>query len=225
MSAGSTVAALYQRIRSELSENDTDFFTDEDLLDFLNEGQEAIVTACPLAASDSFQSQTVSGSGRYLLPPECVQPTATWLADSTGEFYRLDFLEPDLADHRPRWTTRGSTRGQVTYRPVRDGIAIEIQPVPATTGLDLIVVSHINPRTLTAESDQTDIEARFTYLLVLYALSKCKRKDEETTQADRYATDFQNEMQKLQAKEMIHQADQFNRTRLYRGIQRRGGWR
>lgn len=216
-----TLAEIKAAVRRELSEDDSDFFTDAFLVDAANRGQDAIATDCPRAALDAFATMTVRGSRRYVLPEDCVQPTEAWITPLSGDAYRLSYIEPDLSDTRRRGVM-SRHRGSATYRSTRDGVCVEINPAPSESGATLTIVSHIRPRVLVEDTDRTDIEARFVYILIYFVLGSCKRKDEEDAQADRYRHLYETEMAKLAENETRVQADQHNTVKFRRSI--RGPW-
>jgi hypothetical protein len=216
---GPTLSELIDDVRHELSETDPDFFTDTVVTNFLNEAQDAIVLDVPSAAVDTQTTATVAGSSRYQLPENFVLPRETWIKPETGDEHRLHYLEPDQMDRKWRSST-SSGRGWVTYRSTRLGTEMEILPVPSVTGLLVTVTASIRPRALVDTTDRTDIDGRYAYLLKAYALGRCKRKDEENSQADRYMAEFNAEIARLSEIETKLQADQFNRTRVGRHVSR-----
>lgn len=206
-----TLNELIADVRSELSEGDDEFFTDADLIRFFNQGQDIIAADAPWVCIDAFQTLTVAGWASYLLPVNVIQATGAILRLPGGAAYRLEYREPNSFDARRSYVTQATgTPRYVTYRQTNLGVVVELFPVPATTGLELTVGARVRPTPLVNGTDRTTFVALCDPVLVGYGIGRCKRKDEETTQADRYMTEFGVALSNLRAHRMRSQVDKAN---------------
>lgn len=214
-----TLNELIASIRSELSEGDAEFFTDADVTRFINQGQDIIAADAPWTCIDAFQTFTVAGQASYLLPPAVIQATGAMLRLPGGSSYRLEYLEPNGIDANRSFTASSTgTPRRVSYRQSALGIVVELWPVPPTTGLELTVGARVRPTPLVAETDRTSFVAICDPVLVSYALARCKRKDEETSQGDRYMTEFGVALANLRAHRMRTQVDKANINLMRRSL-------
>lgn len=221
-----TLDDIERRVRSRLSESDVDFFTSQNVLDWVNEGQDVIANAVPFTVQTTWQTLVPPNAVAIQLTEECLQPTGAVLQRGNGAPIRLDYVEPDVMDG---WKSNRSTRrtGTANYCTVRTrlfGRMLEWEPTLSVTAT-LTVEGHMRPRTLAATTDTTDIPSSLAHVIVDYVLWQAKKKDEESGEAEQAQRQFAADLEKLQARRIIEQADQFNRTRGHRGLGRRMfGW-
>ena len=218
---GKTLDELIADVRAELSEEDTAFFTDENVTAFLNRGQDVIATDCPWACVATYSVASVANQPRYLMPLNVIHPTATFIRDSGGTAERTNYVEPDILDRLTSYSSTAGAARSVSYRNTNIGMELQLYPAPSTSGLWIDVNAHVRPTPMSATTDRTCIDPLFGHVLVNYALWKCKWKDEESPQGDRYRQDFEESLRDMEARRIIKQFDQFNRTRGHRSVTRR----
>ncbi len=217
---GPTLDELIARVRGELSEEDDAFFTDAIVTRALSAGQDDAASKCPWACVATFSTATVDNSARYRLPIEVIAPTATYVEDSSGNPERMDYDEPDNFDGYGTRTFRVGWSKKVTYRHSDNGIILELYPTPNVTGRAIHVSALVRPTPMADPTDRTDLHPMMVEPLINYALWRLKNKDEEVTQGKEYRMAYDDAIRDLQARRMLKQADQLNRTRGRRAVSR-----
>lgn len=223
MSIGITLAELDRRTRAVLSEAAVEFFTTQNVIDWLNEAQDVISADAPFTAVTVWTMPAVPNVPSYLLPTEMIAPVSTSMRDASGRVYRITYIEADLLDQQRSWSTGISGRPRLcTYRMAEDGVALDIWPGPNDSPLDIYVGGYLRPATLTEQTDRSDIPPWLSQTVIKYALYRAKVKDEEQGEADRAYADFQRDLDRLAERRLLIQYDQLNAVRDYRAV---GGYR
>jgi len=225
-----TTDELVRRFRAALSEGDTDFFTDQNAYDWINEAQDVIFTDAPFTYESVWELDNTAlpvGANTFLVPDACAIPTAASMRDTSGNLYRLNYMEPDRMDRITVGTTSmGSVPRYCTYRRVEDGTAIEIWPRPSAQ-VPLYVQGLCEPKRVEDMESISDLPRPYVQAIIFYAVWCAKGKDEEDQQAREAERKFAAEMNKLAERKMDVQRDQ-NNTVLYGRQTTRiygGGWR
>lgn len=198
---GISLTELIQRLTSRLSEADTEFFTTENKILWLNEAQDVICSHVPFTAETTWDVTIVPYQTFYLLDEECLQPSAATIYLSGGQPVRLNYTEPDTMDAMKSWM--GGQRVPTQY-------------------LQLVVEGNKRPLRLAEDSDRSEIPASLATTIVDYAVGMAKFKDEEIGQHERAMASFSSHLNDLQTSRVFEQFDQHNRSRAYRGITNRG---
>lgn len=219
---GDTLATIRSRVRSKLSEEGVRFFKDENVLKWINEGQDAISADCPWIVQTSLQRMTVPYVEIYGLPEDVIEIKATRLKTASGAPYRVQYVEPTVMDQLKQFqrVTAGSTSYRITYRAGLEGLAIEFYQ-PLSTRVKLVCDVLKRPKPLVNDYDISELPQAQTQTLVHYALWQAKVKDEETQQADRARRDFEEALTDLRSRRLTIQVDQMNKTRVRQSV---GGW-
>lgn len=212
---------IERRARGRLSENDVEFFTQQNLLDWANEGQDVIAAAVPFTAQTAWQAVLPARSTGVQLSDECIQPTGAVMQGSSGIPVRLDYIEPDLMDARKSWRGTPVTGSTVvcTVRTRLFGRSLEWDRA-FSEPMVLTVEGHMRPRPLVDADSETDIPAWLVHVVIDYMLWQAKKKDEETREADQAEKQFAADMEELAVRRFQAQADQFNRVRWGRSLHR-----
>jgi len=223
-----TAGELLRRFRAAMSENDADYFTDQNAYDWMNEAQAVIYTDAPFSLRATWELDSTNvppGTSIFLLPEDCAIPTAIAVRRSSGSIYRLNYIEPDRMDRLTTGGTSGAGEPRaVTYRIVDDGPAFEVFP-RFSASASIYIEGQKAPTDLAAEDDVSDLPRELTTAVVLYAVARAKYKDEESQQYTQAMQAFGDEMRKLGERRMQYHADQHNTVRDRRPISTRfGGW-
>lgn len=221
---GVTLDELLRRFRAGLSEGDTEFFTDQNALDWLNEGQNEVFIDSPFTTQGTWEldqfSVPVNGFA-FVVPDACGIPTGAATALVGGGVVRLNYVEPDRLDRMMNGSVIASGQPAfVSYRVVDDGTAMIVWPRPAVQAT-LFLEGFKVPKRLTTETSMTDLPEHLVAPVILYALWCAKGKDEESAQAREAERKFVGAMNKIAERRMQYQADQHNTVRYRRAV---AGW-
>lgn len=209
---------LLRRVRAQLSENDTEFFTDDNVTDWLNEGQDVIFNDSPFTSKAMWEldaTDTMPSGQYFLLDPDCAIPTGLAYRDASGRVRPVDYLEPDRMDRMRRGSSSTGSPRWYTARLTEDGPAIEFFPA-LSTARPLYVEGFRRPTPLSDSEDRTDLPRHLIPAVIEYALWCAKDKDEETKQAQEHERKFGEHLSKLAERRLQLQADQHNTVRLGR---------
>lgn len=207
MAIGPTLSELDRRVRARLSESTTEYFTSQNVLDWLNEAQDLIAAECPWTVPTTLElSDTVIYGDCYYLPPEVIRVDTVEMRLPNGNPVELDIMPPDWMKKRKTFNNRltGVPR-KVAIQHEREGIAIELYPVPSTIRT-IYARCYLRPAPLSALTDRTDVPPQVAQAMVSYALWMAKIKDEEQGESDRAQQEFKDKMKDLKAERFVAQA-------------------
>lgn len=210
-----TFEDLERRVRSRLSESDADFFSQQNVLDWLNEGQDVVCTAVGYTLNATWQARIPAYATAVRLTEECLRPSKLRMVSSTGRSIILDYVDPDQMDRFKTYRTSESagTTTRFTVIPGVDG-RILVWDVAQSEECELTVWGQMRPRQMTASSTSyTDLPDHLTHVVVSYALWMAKVKDEEAGQAKDARAQFASDMAELDEDRQRVQAAQFNTVR------------
>lgn len=211
---GVTQSEITRRVRAKLSEAGARYFTEQNVLDWINEAQDVISSDAPYAVVATWHTVTQRNKPSYLLPTEAVEPTGALLRVSGPRTYRLSFITPDV-DNDTRGVSWGPGQPEtVSYHLDAEGIAVDLWPAP-NGAYDLYVEAFQRPLVLTEATDRTDIPAYLVSTVVKYAVAQAKYKDEEMQQYAAMMQDFQKDLDRLAERRLETQADQHPTVRAY----------
>lgn len=221
---------LLRRFRAVLSENDTEFFTDSNVTDWLNEAQDVIFNDSPFTSKALWEvdsSSTMPGAQFFLVDDECSIPTGMLYRDTSGTLIPVDVIEPDRMDRLRRGSGSQGTPRWYCVRLTEDGPAVEFFPA-LSTARPIFVEGYRAPTELGTAEDRTDLPRHLVPAVIRYALMCAKDKDEETKQAQEHERKFGVDMDRLSERRAQLQADQHNTVKYRRSNRWRylpyGGW-
>lgn len=218
--AQETLASLTTRVRAKLSEASTRFFTGANITGWINEAQDVIAADCPWVVQSTRQRLTVPNCDVYLLDQDVIEVRSTKLRTSSGQVYRVDYVEPAIMDQLKQFARQASSASmsyRCTYKAQEEGTAVELFQPPSQR-VRMVCEVFIRPKTLVNDSDLCQMPPYLTHVIVDYCLSQAKFKDEETQQSLDAANRFSAGLKDLRARRLGVQADQMNKTRLRRRI-------
>ena len=206
MAVGPTLSELDRRVRSGLSESTTGYFSSQNVLDWLNEAQDIISSECPWTVPTVLElSDTVRYGDSYMMPPEVLRVDTVEVRLTNGNPVELDLVPPDWLKRKKTFNNRISgTPQKVAIQHEREGVAIEIYPVPAEIRT-ILVRCYLRPTALSALTDRTDVPPQVAQAMVAYARWQAKIKDEEGAEADRAQSEWVQKMRDLKAERFTAQ--------------------
>lgn len=177
---GPTLAELDRRTRAKLSESGVQFFTPQNVLDWLNEAQDVICDQFPWTLPVLFELKDVKKKcPTFLLPSTAVRADFFVIRLANGIPHVLEERPSDWMLKRKSFTSAVTgTPRYVSFQRTREGIQAELWPL-ASTALPMFCRVFERPAPLSALTDRTDIPPEVVQPMVLYALWQAKIKDEE----------------------------------------------
>jgi hypothetical protein len=208
-------------VRRAIDELTEDFWSDDEIDDWLNEGAKVMVSiASPLQSS--YQFNTVAGTQEYVLPDDVdevfavainysgirqLRPTLAervqWSQSYTGipaEFYTR-YMSLKTAMHTSSGITVAAAGGTNVQKFV-----LGLYPIPS--GANQVTISYYSKHfTMSADADIPQVPVEFHRGIINYAVHLAKEKDEAYAEADRHLEKFKNYCDRLRDK-MISQGQE-----------------
>ena len=175
------LAALVTATRDELNEPTAGFWSDTELKRWINRASMDLAESARLAAATSTTVTTVSGTEKYNLPSDfgAVRQVELVDASNSNDFTELDAMSIDL---------REDDTGEPTGYYVEDD---DLYVIPKPDGVYSLRVWYVKRgTTLSADADTPIIPTEFHDLIVLFAVSQAKRKDDDAA-FQVYANDYE----------------------------------
>lgn len=177
-----TLEELIQDCKARVAEEDTSWFTDEDWVRWLNEGQRAVVRNTKILERVS-ETMTIPGQSRYPMASDFWLPRLVMFNRNT--------LRPSTIDNVERAVSRGTPCSYMIW-----GGEIVLNPSPASTQ-KLIVYYYAWPCKMVESTDEPEIPEAFHGALVTYAVYRARQADQKLLDADRLYAEFQNNIMEL----------------------------
>lgn len=216
---------LKKRVRKALSEEDTEFFTDDAVREWINEAQDDLSSKVPVTVTVRIAMATVPDADIYVIDDSILQPSHTWIELSSGVIRKLKYSSPDIME-RLKWVTtvpRGGTPYRVTYRRTTHGLVVELDRAPQNNER-LIMEGNRRPRVLISDTEECEVPDSMTQAIVKYAVWQAKVKDEEDGQADRARGAYLEAVEDVRARRYDIQNNEFEIPRARYGSRRTFGW-
>lgn len=188
-----TTVEMIAQIRSELVEPVQGFWTDEEILLWLNRGLLDYVSKTRVLEAVDFTS-TQSGIGQYPLPQNCLSVRALFLNIATPtveqpnpppNWRRLtpSNLEKN-AQQSPNFTAADSTQIGMPGSYMIWGKTLYLFPIPNTNGSsDIMMFFKSKPIPVTLDGEPTNLDDTLHDSLIAYVLWKAFKKEKEHEQA------------------------------------------
>lgn len=216
---GPTLSELDRKVRSRLPSEDVAYVSSQNVLDWLNEGQDVICADAPWTVVSGWAiADTAKNADSYLMPSACIRATAVEVHLASGEPHRLEYMEPDWFDGRKSYASRQTGVPRfVTYRQHFEGVAFEMYPAPSAK-LPIYVSGYMRPTPLSLSTDRTDVPFHVAPTLIAYAITQATFKDEENQEFLNARKMFDLGMSTLRSVRLRSQADQANVRRARRSL-------
>lgn len=177
-----TLEELIIDCKSRAAEEDTTWFSDEDWIRWLNEGQQAVVRNTRILQR-SVDLAVGPAQAEFPLPNDMWLPRLVLFDGNT--------LTPiSLEDVEQRPAVGG------TYAYVVWGDRLRLYPAPSRPGT-LTIYYFAWPKRMREPGDVPEIPEAFHGTLVTYALYRQKLADQKPVEADRLYAEFQNNLLEL----------------------------
>jgi len=183
-----TTADILAQIRSALVEPVPGFWTDEELLRWINRGQLDFVNRTRVM-EDKYTTSTQNGVGIYPLPENCLSVHAIFInVATTGQSANWLRLVPSNleknAQQAPNFTATGTGQTGSPGSYMIWGRSLYLFPIPNTDGSDdILMFFKSKPLDITASDQPLGLDDSLHEALIAYTLWRAFEKEKEFEQA------------------------------------------
>ena len=183
------VSTVLNRVATVLNDLGKVRWTQAELLDWLNEGQQALVKIPAKAdAKVTTAEMTLAAGSRQSLPADGVALVA--VQENVGGAAVTLCDKTTLDAFSPAWRTRPTASSAIHFMSGEKPEAFYVYPAQSTTPARVVLTYLAKPKTVTA-TDAIDVRDLYADSLVNYVLYRALSKDAEVGHAERAAAYYQ----------------------------------